>query len=136
VAGQNLTSEGGLFSLSLTTQGLFAYINSNPPQCYFSAINFINENISYVQFLNASLAFFNPSDFSFLGYLIPSTLFSNNQYMRFGPDGHLRVYTTNWVEVYDLFARSIGSCVVVLQPQMEQTIFRQSITCCLTVDAP
>ena len=36
--GNNLTSEGGLikFSLSLTRQGLFAYVHSNPPQCYWS----------------------------------------------------------------------------------------------------
>jgi hypothetical protein len=55
VAGQNLTSKGGLFSLSLTSQGLFAYINSNPPQRYFSYILY---NISYAQFQNGSLDFF------------------------------------------------------------------------------
>jgi hypothetical protein len=38
VAGQNLTSQGGLYSLSLTSEGLFAYINSNPPQCYILII--------------------------------------------------------------------------------------------------
>ena len=60
VAGQQLTGKGGVFSLSLTSQGLFSYINSNPPQGYF----FYNpgiDNISYVQFLNRSLAFFNQS---------------------------------------------------------------------------
>nr|POE83602.1 g-type lectin s-receptor-like serine/threonine-protein kinase sd2-5 [Quercus suber] len=36
VPGQQLTSQGRLFSFSVTRQGLFAYINSNPPQRYFT----------------------------------------------------------------------------------------------------
>ena len=37
VAGQQLTSLGGLFSLHVTKQGFFAYINSIPsPQRYFA----------------------------------------------------------------------------------------------------
>jgi hypothetical protein len=95
VAGQNLTSQGGLnkFSLSLTSEGLFAYINSNPPQCYSSS-NPDNVSFSYVQFHNQSLDFFTvnePSPGPFYAEL-PIT----SKYMRFGPDGHLRVYDSYW----------------------------------------
>nr|POF15815.1 epidermis-specific secreted glycoprotein ep1 [Quercus suber] len=97
VAGQQLTGKGGVFSLSLTSQGLFSYINSNPPQGYF----FYNpgiDNISYVQFLNRSLAFFNQS-FKLFSELEMVSTSSALQYMRFEPDGHLRVYhedQTQW----------------------------------------
>jgi hypothetical protein len=114
VSGQNLTSsEGGLFTLSLTSQGLFAYINSNPPQSYFS---FIQHNISYAQFQNGSLALIRVDEasdspsFTFYLSLLSST-YSPNRYMRFGPDGHLRVYNTYWGEMDDFLTRRfIDSC--------------------------
>ena len=86
VAGQQLTSLGGLFSLHVIRQGFFAYINSIPPQCYFTLT--VN-NIRYVQFLNDRLYMFNDVNSSLV---IPSTNFSN-RYMRLGADnGHLKVF--------------------------------------------
>ena len=110
VAGQQLTSKGGVFSLSLTSQGLFSYINSNPPQGYF----FYNpgiDNISYVQFLNRSLAFFNQS-FKLFSELEMVSTSSALQYIRFEPDGHLGVYYEDWTQWYDVLTQYVndGDC--------------------------
>ena len=95
---------------SLTTQGLFAYINSNPPQSYFY-YDPGTDNISYVQFQNRSLAFFDesPEPFSKLETASTSPL---SQYMRFEPDGHLRVYSEDWEQGYDVLTQYIngGDC--------------------------
>ena len=111
-AGQQLISQGGLYSLSLTSEGLFAYINSNPPQRYFSGYNnflifgfTIKANSSYVQLKSKNLTLFSrglifalfvPPDFS-------------AQYMRLEPDGHLRAYGMG-NDVYDFLTRHIGVC--------------------------
>jgi hypothetical protein len=109
VAGQNLTSQGGLnkFSLSLTSEGWFFYINSNPPQCY-NSYNPDNVSFSYVQFHNQSLDFFRVNESSPGSLYVSSDLPITSKYMRFGPDGHLRVYDSYWGEVRD-FLR-IGYC--------------------------
>ena len=57
VPGQQLTSEGGLFSLSLTTYGLFAYFNFYPPQPYYSYTFSNSYKISYAQFQTESFDF-------------------------------------------------------------------------------
>ena len=57
VLGQQLTSEGGLFSLSLTTYGLFAYFNFYPPQPYYSYTFSNSYKISYAQFQTESFDF-------------------------------------------------------------------------------
>ena len=110
VLGQQLTSRGGLFLLSLTTQGLFAYINSNPPQSYFY-YDPGTDNISYVQFQNRSLAFFDESLEPF-SKLETATTSSPSQYMRFEPNGHLRVYSEDWKQGYDVLTQYIngGDC--------------------------
>ncbi|KAM3692884.1 hypothetical protein ACB098_08G121000 [Castanea mollissima] len=112
MAGQQLISKGGLYSLALTSEGLSAYINSNPPQRYFSGYhNFdyagdtVKANSSYVQLNSENLTLFSqglilvltsPSDFSL-------------EYMRFEPDGHLRAYgEANYA--YDFLTRRIGDC--------------------------
>ena len=93
---QNLTSEGGSFSLSLTSQGLFAYINSNPAQRYYSFPFTNSYKISYVQFQNQILAFFGVDSLSpdkpyrELEIELASPLVQC-KYMRFEPDGHLSV---------------------------------------------
>jgi hypothetical protein len=107
VPGQNLTSKGGSFSLSLTSQRLFGYINSNPPQCYCS-FSFPNDhNISYVQFMNRSLAFFEVDSLSPILQFLAAV--SPLQYMRFEPDGHLRGYSGLWMQEYDALTESLGS---------------------------
>ena len=106
VAGQQLTSLGGLFSLHVTRQGLFAYINSNTPQRYFNYT--IINNISYVQFLEDRL--FISGDLG-LNIIIPSSKYYSNRYMRLGADnGHLKVYNLFWQEVQDFFTKYIDSC--------------------------
>ncbi|KAL4611706.1 hypothetical protein ACB092_08G144800 [Castanea dentata] len=112
MAGQQLISKGGLYSLALTSEGLSAYINSNPPQRYFSGYhNFdyagdtVKANSSYVQLNSENLTLFSqglilvltsPSDFSL-------------EYMRFEPDGHLRAYgEANYA--YDFLTRRIRDC--------------------------
>ena len=65
VPGQQLTSKGGLFSLSLTSEvGMVAYINSNPRLPYYFSYNLpgILGNNCYVQFLNQSLLLFSNLD--------------------------------------------------------------------------
>jgi hypothetical protein len=106
VAGQNLTSEGGLYSLSLTSKGLFFYINSNPPQCYFSYTPYIE--LSYAQFLNGSLTIYKVD--SFPTYFDGQLKSDAAQYMRLEPDGHLRVYNKSWDEVDDFLSERVGYC--------------------------
>ncbi|XP_075670015.1 G-type lectin S-receptor-like serine/threonine-protein kinase SD2-5 [Castanea sativa] len=110
VPGQQLTSEGGLFSLSLTTQGLFAYINSNPPLCYWYYQQDFGYIISYVQFIEKGLTFFSARQTSLyvLSLFIPSTSLLT-QYTRLDPDGHMRVYDQDGQEVGDLF-KNIDLC--------------------------
>ncbi|GAV74271.1 Pkinase domain-containing protein/B_lectin domain-containing protein [Cephalotus follicularis] len=125
VAGQKLTAiasetnwtQQGLLSLSLTNQGLFASIDSDPPQTYFSfpisGTKMSNES-SYVRFLNGSLALFilsaEPSQPD--GVIrIPAAVLA--QYITLEPDGHLRVHefsADEWTEVADLFAGYLGEC--------------------------
>ena len=106
VPGQQLTSEGGLFSLSLTSEELFASINSNPPLRYWNYQPETHRTISYVQFLNQGLSFYGVNNDLFADSLdklsIPSTSLSL-KYMRFGPDGHLKVFDQAGKEVADLF---------------------------------
>ena len=100
-----------MFSLSLTREGLFAYINYNPLQPYFSYRPYnYNLELSYFQFLNQSLAFFIVD---LLPELYAELLFASalsSQYLRIGPDGHLRLYDRVWVEVGDILTQSIHYC--------------------------
>ncbi|XP_050271300.1 G-type lectin S-receptor-like serine/threonine-protein kinase SD2-5 isoform X1 [Quercus robur] len=106
VPGQQLTSQGGLFSLYVTRQGLFSYINSNPPQRYFTLTI---ENTSNIQFLEDSLSV--SSDGAISAILIPSTKLISNRYMRLGADnGHLKVYDLFWQEVQDFSSRFTDYC--------------------------
>ena len=82
MVGQKLTSsaatiyqiEGALFSLSVSSQGLFAFIESNISKEYFS---FKSPETSYIQFLNGSFAFSSSTYGAF-----PIPLASSLQYMR------------------------------------------------------
>lgn len=118
VAGQKLTAsvsetnstQAGLFSLLVTNESFSAFIESDPPQAYYQdfAIGLKqNEEPGYVKFLNGSLALYLNSAES-----IPIPQASSAQYMKFGPDGHLRVYEwlSEWKEVADLLTGYLGDC--------------------------
>ncbi|KAM7503139.1 hypothetical protein LguiB_002043 [Lonicera macranthoides] len=111
--------EQGWFSLFPTNEGLFASIESNPPQVYAQYLvrgPKANPGPSYVRFLNGSLAFFinsvEPGDPD--GVIsIPQA--SSAQYMKLESDGHLKVYEweSEWKEVADLLwgiGGSLGVC--------------------------
>ncbi|KAL3509079.1 hypothetical protein ACH5RR_028480 [Cinchona calisaya] len=95
VSATNLSE--GLLSLTISHDGLSAYTESNPPQQYFA--------YSFYDY---------PAEFrngSFGGMDIPPA--SAAQFMRFGPDGHLKVYEwagSNWLPVADLLATDFGDC--------------------------
>ncbi|KAL0014268.1 hypothetical protein SO802_001337 [Lithocarpus litseifolius] len=106
VAGQQLTSQGGLFSFSVTRQGFFAYINSNPPQRY---LTYISENTSDIKFFKDNFTI--SSSGPIIAWLLLSTYFPN-RYMRLGADnGHLEVYNMYWRVADNFFiSRFIDSC--------------------------
>ena len=100
-AGQNLTSEGGLFSLSVKTEEILFSFNSNPPITYFSidsiSVSFGEHMTEIILYFSGGKLFFH-SDF-FLEYSDHSL-----QYVRLGADGHLRGYVwkeqnSEWKEV-------------------------------------
>ncbi|KAK6917939.1 Bulb-type lectin domain [Dillenia turbinata] len=115
VSNTNWTN-GGLYSLSVTSEGLFAYVGSNPPQAYYFKLvsgNKTSNVPSYVKFLNGSLALFvlsaEPSE---PDEVISVPQASSAQYMKLGSDGHLRVYQwgDKWAEVADLLTGYLGEC--------------------------
>ncbi|KAL9457084.1 hypothetical protein AB3S75_006175 [Citrus x aurantiifolia] len=129
VEGKKLTAsvsttnwmDGGLFSLSVTKEGLFASIGSNntpvPYYEYRVGGTKTRKQPSYVRYLNGSLALFinlsEPSEPE--GALsVPPASSSPGQYMRLGPDGHLRVYewqaSKGWTQVADLLTGYFGEC--------------------------
>ena len=105
--GQQLTSEGGLFSLTLTTtHGLFAYFNSYPPQPYYSCTLGNDYIISYAQFQTKFFVFFEGNN----SLSAIFTSLDRSRYMRVGLDGHSRVYDIYWQRVNDLLTSDIGPC--------------------------
>lgn len=116
VLGQKLTANisatysiQGLFSISITNNGLVAYIETNPPQIYYKEAIFRTQKLSrkqsYLEFRNSVMACSNAS--------LPIPYASTTQYMKLGADGHLRVYSlldTVWVEEVDLLKDYIDVC--------------------------
>ena len=103
-AGQNITSEGGLFALSVTDEVMLFSFNSNPPITYFSidsiSVSFGEHMTEIILYFSGGKLFFH-SDF-FLEYSDHSL-----QYVRLGADGHLRWYawqkqSSEWKEVDSL----------------------------------
>ncbi|CAN4103170.1 unnamed protein product [Withania somnifera] len=95
----------GMFTLDIKSFGLFAYVGSNPRQLYISTLNvekpFQFPGLSFVLRRNVSGVMF-----------FTDIQFSNARFIRFGDDGHLRVYhwRGSWSEEYDIFTTSIGEC--------------------------
>ncbi|CAH9147600.1 unnamed protein product [Cuscuta epithymum] len=120
ISGQKLTAtsnRGGFnFSLVVNNDGMFASIESNPPQVYsdFSVYGKKDsKDASYVKFQNGSLGLYihsfepNAPDRS-----IPIPQALSAQYMKLEPDGHLRVYEwrNGWLQVADLLTGYLGDC--------------------------
>ncbi|XP_027172194.1 G-type lectin S-receptor-like serine/threonine-protein kinase SD2-5 [Coffea eugenioides] len=88
----------GLFCLSVTPDGLMAYMESNPPQRYYTSR--FHEGHSF-EFNKGRL----------YGWDIPYS--SSSQFLKFEPDGHLKVYQwdgMHWRQVADLLSPEAGDC--------------------------
>ncbi|XP_071729200.1 G-type lectin S-receptor-like serine/threonine-protein kinase SD2-5 [Rutidosis leptorrhynchoides] len=123
VSSTNWTAQKGLYSLQVISKtGLFGYIESNPPQVYYSNIvRDSNASIerSYIRLLNGSLSLFinlaEPSDPGDVITIPPASsaqFMMPAQFMKLMPDGHLKVFEWqgSWVEVADLFSKSLDEC--------------------------
>nr|XP_043619548.1 G-type lectin S-receptor-like serine/threonine-protein kinase SD2-5 [Erigeron canadensis] len=112
-------TQKGMYSLQVTDEGLYAYIELNPPQPYFLYYTFLeqrsNEGKRYVSFLNGSLSLFThsakPSEPDLVISIPPA---SSAQYMKLMPDGHLKVFewqSHDWKPVSDdLLTTPLGEC--------------------------
>ncbi|KAI3734283.1 hypothetical protein L6452_13748 [Arctium lappa] len=105
----------GQYSLQVTDEGLFAYVESNPPQVYASIgvqDPSTHKERSYIRFLNGSLSFFGePTHPTILFPLSTSPL---PQYLKLMPDGHFQVFQwqDGWTVVRDLLTS--GDCLYPL----------------------
>ncbi|RWR89198.1 LOW QUALITY PROTEIN: G-type lectin S-receptor-like serine/threonine-protein kinase SD2-5 [Cinnamomum micranthum f. kanehirae] len=122
MAGQRLTARvsasnwsQGLFYLSVSADGLYAFAESNPPQAYrrYGVTGTKKNGETYVKFENVSLSLLwenNNPDSIELKYMFP--LPSSTQYIRLDSDGHLRAYewTSEWAVVADLLTEDLGEC--------------------------
>ncbi|KAI6693527.1 hypothetical protein NL676_021237 [Syzygium grande] len=109
------TSEDCLLSFSLGSDGLFAQMETNPPQVYYNlGINFPNtsDDSNYVEFTQGHFALF-------VNFARNGSLFSDFnssaalQYLKFESDGHLRVYQqhrSEWIVAHDILTSSVGDC--------------------------
>lgn len=113
-------SRAGVHSLVVNDKGLFAYIQSNPPQPYYELYVYGEEKTNkpnYVKFLNGSLDYYlhssEPSAPTHTIYLPPA---SSEQYMRLESDGHLRVYEwkSKWEVSADVLTGFAGECTYPL----------------------
>ncbi|KAI3817020.1 hypothetical protein L1987_10807 [Smallanthus sonchifolius] len=116
-----LTDQEGMHSLQVTEKGLFAYVESNPPQAYFSIRddpngNYTHKGRRYIRFLDGSLSlFFLSSEPSDPDGVINIPKASSAQYMKLMPDGHLQVFewkpeSSAWTVVYDITDDYVGEC--------------------------
>lgn len=108
-------SEQGLLSLSLTSEGSFAQIGTDPPQVHYrTGINFpsTSNSSNYVEFTQGQFALF-------LNSVRNSSLFSDFnssaavQYLELEFDGHLSVYEQHqneWISAHDLLTNFTGDC--------------------------
>ncbi|KAJ0496148.1 putative non-specific serine/threonine protein kinase [Helianthus annuus] len=114
IASVSSTNWGkGLYSVEVTNQGLFGYLETtNPRQVYYSYLvngDDTSDERSYVRFLNGSLALFiHSAEPSRPDGVIRVPLASSAQYMKLMPDGHLIVleWQSGWRVVADLFGAS------------------------------
>lgn len=134
VAGKSLIANAsptnmtlGLYTLSVTNEGLFFSIGSNPPQVYYQFTNYssgANESSkgpSYVVFINGTLVFYiSSSNTSPLDNIIPihellppREPWYSLEYLRLDSNGHLRVYHEDSkynVPHTDVLEGALGHC--------------------------
>ncbi|WOG98424.1 hypothetical protein DCAR_0417767 [Daucus carota subsp. sativus] len=117
IASVSRTNSGlGLYSLVVNDKGLFAYVQSNPPQTYYNYQVFSPGKSDFpniVKFLNGSLGIYPHSSEKHEPvqiFSIPSA--TSVQYIRLEFDGHLRVYQwkDKWVVIADLLTGNSGEC--------------------------
>ncbi|CAM8989113.1 unnamed protein product [Rhodiola kirilowii] len=104
IAGQHLTSSvsetnwtQSVFSLSVSSKGLFAFIEADPPQTYYgrtitgisSYIKYVNGG-SYIMFVNGSFSLIPQRPNPRRG--LDNSGSSSVHYMKLEADGHLRMY--------------------------------------------
>ncbi|CAH1431195.1 unnamed protein product [Lactuca virosa] len=93
VSSTNWTAQKGSYYLQLTDRGLFAYVESKPPQVYYQHLingkNTINKESIYVELLNGSVCFFNSST-KLDAIDIPQEF--PLEYIKLMPDGHLKAF--------------------------------------------
>ncbi|KAJ0730004.1 putative protein kinase RLK-Pelle-SD-2b family [Helianthus annuus] len=109
----------GMFSLQITNEGLFGYVDSNPPQTYLSRRVNLDGNDRYkrryISFLNGSLSLFfyssEPSDpYAVIAIYQASSV---AQYVKLMPDGHLQVFELQneaWTVLIDLTSSFVDEC--------------------------
>ncbi|KAF3340701.1 hypothetical protein FCM35_KLT09545 [Carex littledalei] len=102
------------FYLTLLVDGLYGYVNSNPPLVYYHyhptphykfyrPSDITVDNYTFINFINGSLKLSNTNR-SIIAFNFPLAI--SIQYMRLESDGHLRVYDYDnfqWEMVGDLF---------------------------------
>ncbi|KAG8364763.1 hypothetical protein BUALT_Bualt18G0032600 [Buddleja alternifolia] len=125
VSTTNWTDEGGLYTLSMTTQGLVASFHSQdpipfpfpfPPQVYYELLYRgakLNNEASYAKFQNGSLQLYiNSTEPNNPDRSISIPPPNSAQYMKLGSDGHLRVFEwgTQWNEIDDILTGYLGEC--------------------------
>lgn len=103
--------------MTVLPNGLYAYVESTPPQLYFSLSGNKNKTANdptKVTFTNGSLSIFVQSTLPY-----PSTITlpaaKSTQYMRFESDGHLRLYEwsdaeSKWAVVYNVIKMFPDDC--------------------------
>ncbi|KAJ0847527.1 putative non-specific serine/threonine protein kinase [Helianthus annuus] len=107
----------GMFSLQVTNEGLFGYIESNPSEVYYRMDIIYDDTIKerkYIRFLNGSLSFFihsskpnNPDKVIGIQGVSPA------QYIKLMPDGHLQVFefqSHEWTMVSDVTSDAVEEC--------------------------
>jgi hypothetical protein len=103
------------FYITVGPDGLYAFVDSTPPQLYFSDPMEQNKRGHYatkVTFMNGSLTTFGqpwPGNFT-----LPTAV-STTQYMRLDSDGYLRLYEWSWSNqfwamVYDVLSTQMDVC--------------------------
>lgn len=132
VAGKNLTSNAspsnqstGMFSLSVTNEGLFASVGSDPPQVYYQFVyngSKRSKEPCYVSYFNGTLGFYIPSpNTSDADEIIPFQRHVSQEYfgsdtvdyLRLDSDGVLRLYNSDQYSPYseaDVLPQDFGYC--------------------------